>query len=70
MKEKVHPVLVAIALLLTLVLIIIYGHRTIREPPTAVGIGRDGKEMTQEQGEAMGRAMSGGAYRPSSDDKD
>jgi hypothetical protein len=68
MKEiKVHPIVFALAIAVTLALVLLFGYRTaLAPPPSVVGIGRDGKPMTREQGEALGRAMSGGRYQGSS----
>jgi hypothetical protein len=60
MKSKVDGRVAFVIIAITVVLMFLWGRRFLTEEVTAIGVNRDGTPMTKEQGEALGRAMSGG----------
>ncbi len=58
-KKRIHPAIMIVAIAAALVLVALYGYYWLGPKPTAIGF-KNGRPMTEEEGRAMGAAMSGG----------
>jgi hypothetical protein len=60
MKKNLSPGVIAAVIAVVLIVAIVLGMRTINGTGnTAVGVGKDGKPMSSEDGQAMMRKMRG-----------
>lgn len=62
MKTQVSPVVVVLVILAVVAVVVLFGYRTVSRAgggDAAVGVTKEGKPMTSEEGQAMMRKMRG-----------